>query len=135
MVRKPVNRHREDPEGPSMEEVFQASQATNTHSTNMERRYSAGEKIVAEREPKMKIVRFRRGRLRVSDAEEFESGKVCGQAALVGCESPVGEKELFRFFADGVSDIELSESWLVGFFVGLIDALLHDRKTIPLEMP
>jgi hypothetical protein len=47
----------------------------------------------------------------------------------------VEEKELFRFFAEGVSDIELSESWLVGFFVGMVDALLHDRKTLPPEMP
>jgi hypothetical protein len=120
---------------PASEQEFQAAQATHTHSTNMERRYSAGERIVEEREPKMKVVRVRRGRLKVSDAEEFEEGKVCGQAALVGCESPVGEKELFRFFAEGVSDIELSESWLVGFFVGMVDALLQDRKTLPPEMP
>ena len=120
---------------PATEQQFQSSQATSTHSTSMERRYSAGEQIVEEREPEMKAVRFRQGRLKVSDPEEFEGGKMCGQAALLGCESPIGEKELFRFYADGVSDIELSESWLVGFFLGLADALLRDRKTIPPEMP
>ena len=37
---------------PASEQDFQASQATHTHSTNMERRYSAAEKIVEERAPK-----------------------------------------------------------------------------------
>ena len=109
-------------------------------STGMERRYSTSDEILpeqanqAEQETPTTLVTFRKGHIEVSDATEFAHGKVCGQAACVDCGAPAKEKELFRLFADGCRDIELSESWLVGFFLGLVDALLSGRQSFPPEM-
>lgn len=64
-----------------------------------------------------------------------EAGAVCGQTMLIEGGEPASEKRLFELFADGVHDLEVSESWLVGSFLGMADALLRGRKTFPTKMP
>jgi hypothetical protein len=129
---QPVTR-REAPSTPNEEPpIVQDEPAT---STGMERRYSIETQIMEEQAPPMVLVTFRKDRLLVSDPEEFHNGIVCGQTALIDGGEPANEKWLFRLFAEGVSDIELSESWLVGHYLGIADALLRGRKTFPPEMP
>ena len=117
-------------------EPASSAEETEGTTTGMERRYStcAGLILGQEQETPTTLVTFRKGRIQVSDATEFAHGKVCGQAACVDNGNPAKEKELFRLFADGCRDIELSESWLVGFFLGLVDALLSGRQSFPPEM-
>ena len=89
---------------------------------------------VKDRSSRFTRITFRKGSLDVSDPEEFQAGIVRGQAAMVDSLYVRTDEELFRFFADGVSDCELSKSWNVGFFLGMADALLRGRKEEPPEM-
>jgi hypothetical protein len=97
----------------------------------MERRYSTEEGVVKESDTCTTRVAFRRGVLEVSDAREFRAGLWCGQAALFGGGFPPTEAYLFDMVCEGMQDILLSESWLVGFFLGMGDALLGGRQGPP----
>lgn len=78
-------------------------------------------------------VRFRRACFEVSNAEEFRAGIACGQATLVGHQKELTDEYLFAVFDDLLRDMEISKSRLVGCVIGLVDALLLDRKTLPPE--
>lgn len=97
----------------------------------MERRYSTEEGVVRKSNAVTMRVGFRQGVLEVSDAREFRAGLWCGQAALFGGDFPPTEAYLFDMVCEGIQDILLSESWLVGFLLGLGDALLRGRQGPP----
>lgn len=99
--------------------------------TNMTRRYSTERGLVEGVKAAAEWVTFRKGTLLVSCESEFCRGIKCGQAALFGEGEPPTERYLFQLYLDGVHDLQLSESWLVGFFLGMSDALLRGRKLPP----
>lgn len=79
------------------------------------------------------LVRFRKAYLEVSDAEDFRAGIICGQATLAGKQQGLTDEYLFALFEDLFRDLEMSRTRLVGCVFGMVDAVLHARKTLPPE--
>lgn len=78
-------------------------------------------------------VRFRKACFEVSNAEEFRAGIACGQATLVGKQQELTDDYLFALFDDLLRDLEISKPRLVGCVIGMVDALLRARQTLPPE--
>jgi hypothetical protein len=76
-------------------------------------------------------VRFRQAWLDVDDPETFWAGVVGGQVTAVEESRPLTGTQVFALFEDAVRDLEFSETWLAGYFLGLSDALLRQRKVYP----
>ncbi|HEY0755679.1 MAG TPA: hypothetical protein VGD98_17105 [Ktedonobacteraceae bacterium] len=78
-------------------------------------------------------VQFRQAVLEVDNADDFWAGVVGGQVAVVQEQWPLTGELIFELFEDALYDQEFSETWLVGYLLGLSDALLKHRKSYPRE--
>lgn len=76
-------------------------------------------------------VKFRQALFDVDDPETFWAGVVGGQVTAVEESHPLTGAQVFALFEDAVRDLEFSETWLAGYFLGLSDALLRRRKVYP----
>ena len=80
-------------------------------------------------------VPVRNARIQVASPEAFVDSFVCEQALMVDERSepapPLTNKALFGLFADVLCNTEMPESQRAVFVLGLVDALLRDRKTYP----
>ncbi len=76
-------------------------------------------------------VQYRQALLEVDDPDAFWDGVVGGQIAMVEIQQPLTDTLIFELFEEATRDLEFSESWLVGYFLGLSDALLRHRKVYP----
>jgi hypothetical protein len=81
------------------------------------------------------VVKFRQALIDVDNAEEFESGIVCGQASQVDEDSHITAEGILHEFACEINntdeDDDVPLSFRVGFLLGRVDALLRARKTYP----
>lgn len=80
-----------------------------------------------------KRYRLRKACLGVGDVQEFHAGLLCGQATLAGKQGEVSDLELFALFEELLGDLEKSQTYLVGCLIGMVDALLQARRTLPPE--
>ncbi len=76
-------------------------------------------------------VKFRQALIEVDDPADFWAGVVGGQIAALEERLPLTGTRLFELFEDAACDLEFSETWLVGYLLGLSDALLRHRKVYP----
>lgn len=77
--------------------------------------------------------RLRKAYLNVGNAEEFHAGLLCGQATLTNLRGKLSDDDLFDIFEEVLRDIEHSKTHLVACLIGMVDALLSARKTLPRE--
>lgn len=87
-------------------------------------------------QPLLTAVSFRRATILVDDPAVFKDAILSGQDAHVQGMLDgmvVTAAGLFQDIADAVThdDPNMTPTWLVGYFLGCIDALLRDRKTPP----
>jgi hypothetical protein len=76
-------------------------------------------------------VKFRQALIEVDDPADFWAGVVGGQIAALEERLPLTGAQIFELFEDAACDLEFSETWLVGYLLGLSDALLRHRKVYP----
>lgn len=77
------------------------------------------------------LYRLRKACLEVRDAEEFHAGLLCGQAAFSAQQGKASDTYLFEAFEELFRDLEKSQTYLVGCLIGMVDALLQARRTVP----
>lgn len=75
-------------------------------------------------------VTFRKASIQTDDMKELTVGIECGQASFVDDHRPITSRLLLEFF-ESVVGADDPEAYDVGFILGFIDALLHNRKTYP----
>jgi hypothetical protein len=96
------------------------------------RTYDRGEPV-QEPPQNQTTVRFRKATIEVGNPNEFLTGIHWGQRAQVEDEERLTGKHLLQEITSNLTDhpASVTDDWLLGYVIGRVDALLHDRQTCP----